>query len=362
MKGVGLAMMRLFRLILAGLLAQTVPGWWERDQTPEVPRPNFSDDPKGFMWWLYNETAHHVPSSDSMFAWTPTSWDGWLWMGLDAMVSSLGWLIFGRSWGQVRSGMSFLIRLLAVLAICISIHYVLALCWPIVSLVVGILMTMIWLVRTVLKCCGRLVFYSQRFAGGVPEALEANFFGPELGEAPETQELRKLKKGGDSDRWVLVRRSGQTVIFKVQDSSSIKSSGLYLTMEPGTVRGDVALVDSLRGHDRVHVCRHDACSEEGPHFKQYAIAKNFSPESFQLAAATTGAQLAGSQFFGWVRAGTVKAVKRAKDLASESETEAVPCVAHRLRWEDSAGSHVLSSESCTGVGVETHLLEEDFKP
>lgn len=135
---------------------------------------------------------------------------------------------------------------------------------------------------------------------------------------------------------MLVRRSGQTVIFKVQDSTSIKSTGLYLTVEPGTMSGDAALVDSLKGHNRVHVCRHDTCSEEGPHFKQYAISKSFSPESFQLAAATSSAQQAGSQLFGWFRAGTVRAVKRAKDLASESETETIPCIAHRVRWEDGA--------------------------
>ena len=63
----------------------------------------------------------------------------------------------------------------------------------------------------------------------MPEALGATFIGPEVGESPETSELRKLKKSGDNERWILIRRSGAMAIFKVQESSSVKSSSLFMT-------------------------------------------------------------------------------------------------------------------------------------
>ena len=93
-------------------------------------------------------------------------------------------------------------------------------------------------VRNLIRCCGRAAFYTQNWSGGVPEALGATFIGVEAGESPETSELRKLKKSGDNERWILIRRSGATAIFKVQESSSIKSSGLFMTLGPGTLRGD----------------------------------------------------------------------------------------------------------------------------
>ena len=230
------------------------------------------------------------------------------------------------------------------------------------SLLVGTIVTVVWVIRNLIRCCGRMVYYSQRWSGGVPEAVGARFIGPELGEPPETNELRRLKKGSDGERWVMVRRNGATAIFKVQDSTSIKSAGLHLTVEPGTLRGDAELVGSLHGHDRVHLCRHDSCSEDGPHFKQYATVKPFNPEVFQLSAATSGAQEAGTQFVGWFRRGAATAVRKAKDFASESETEVIPCMAHRIRWEDSQGGHVLSDAGCKAVGSELQLLEEDVPP
>jgi len=231
-------MLRVFHLVLFTLTLRAAPGWWEQAQKPEEPRPIFTQEPRRFAVWLYNVTTQSNFTSEDFMAWAPESWDGWLWLGLDALGSTLGWLIFGRSWTQVKSGFSFLVRLGALLMVCISVHYVLALCWPIVSLMVGMVATAIWVVRNLIRCCGRAAFYTQRWSGGVPEALGATFIGPEVGESPEASELRKLKKSGDNERWILIRRSGATAIFKVQESSSIKSSGLFMTLEPGTLRGD----------------------------------------------------------------------------------------------------------------------------
>ena len=357
----GSAMWRTLRLVVGLLAVQQAPGWWGEAKR-DVPRPPaFSTEPRAYMRWVYNQTVNGTWLPEDFWDLTPKSWDGWLWMACDAIFSTLGWLIFGRSWDQVRGGFSVIIRLSVLLFVCVIIHYLLALCWPVISLLMGIALTLVWLVRTTLKCCGRVMFVTQRLTGGVPEAVDASFFGPELGEVPETSELRKLKRSGEGERWVLLRREGRTVIFKVQETSSIKASGLYVTIEPNTMRGDQDLLASLQGYDKVHICRHESCNEEGPHFKQYAVGKVFNAEGFQLAAASDQAKRASYQIWGWFRTGAGRAVQKARDLASESETEEVRCLAGRIHWEDEHGHQRLCNEVCTASGsVESQLLEEDL--
>eukprot|EP00435_Cladocopium_sp_Y103_P041030 s1496_g11.t1 len=318
-------------------------------------------DAKDLVYWWYNRTKHEGVQAFDPRQLFSAEWDSWIWTALDTLVGLVGWLIFGKSWTQVRTGFSFLIRLGALLTVCVITHYLFALCWPVVSVLVGIIVTFIWLVRTALKCCGRAAFYAQRITGGVPEAAEADFFGPEMGETPETSDLRKLKKTGDAEKWVLIRREGLTAIFKVQESSSIRSSGLYLTHDPDSLRGDEGLLKALRGHDRVHICRHSQCPEDGQHFKQYALMKPFQAERFQLSVASQGAQQAGMQLFGWFRKGATQAVKKAQDFASESENEVVTCDAHLVLWEDEVGSHRLGNSACVGTGcTEACMLAEDI--
>ena len=358
-------MFRLLRILVGFAVVHQTPGWW--GSTPEAePRrdgPGFFDDPWEFTRWWYNRTSVEGLQAFDPRQWSTSGWDGWMWTMFDTVVSAVGWLIFGKSWTQVKSGFAFLIRLGALLIICVIAHYIFALCWPVVSLIVGLLVTLIWLVRTVIKCCGRMAYALQRVTGGVPEAADASFFGPDTGEIPETAELRKLKKGSDGDRWVVVRRDGLTMVFKVQETSSIKSSGLYVTHDPDTVRGDEGLLKAVRGHDRFHLCRHATCQEEGQHFRQYAVVKPFHAEKFQLAAATQGAQQAGAQLVGWMSRGATRAVQKAKDLTSESEPETMKCDAFSVRWDDELGSHRLCSTVCTGVGcTEASLLSEDLPP
>ena len=252
-----------------------------------------------------------------------------------------------------------LVRFSVLVTLCVATHYILALCWPIVSLLVGIGLAGIWVVRSLVKCCGRMAFWIHRWSGGAPEALVAEFFGPGTGTTPETSDLRKLKKGSE-DKWVLVKRDGKTVIFKVSEASSIKSSGLYLTVEPDTMRGDPELVSNLKGFDRVHACRNDQCSEDGQHFKMYAISKEMDPGKFQLASTSHEVQRAGKRVFDWLSAGAAQAAKRAKDYASESETEQMRCFAHQIRWEGAKGPEVLSEQVCTVATTdEVDLLVED---
>ena len=292
-------------------------------------------------------------------AWV-SSWDSWIWTGLDLIISTFGWMIFGSSWTRVRSGFTLLARLTALMVLCVAAHYVLALCWPMVSLVIAIIMTLVWVVKGLLKLMGHLLYLAQRWTGGVPEAVGAEFFGPGMGEAPETSELRRLKKTAGEERWVLVKRDGHTAIFRVSGSASIKTSGIYLDFEPETLRGSQDLLNSLRGFERVHLCRHDQCQEEGQHFKQYAIVKPFNAEKFQVASSTQEAKRMGSNMVGWLYTGATVAARKARDLASESETETLPCGAHRVHWESAQGRVSLSENVCKADGTETaEFLVED---
>ena len=368
-------MLRLACFILLATDVTSGP-WWrsqpvdatETEQEPE----DFNE--KGWYRWRrvrdYSEWLSNLDFSnrtyvtfDQVFEWPqmlPPSVEGFFWTIFDMMISTVGWLIFGQSWNQVRTGFSVLIRLGVAICVCIIVHYLFALCWPIVSLMVGVILTLIWMIRTLVKCCGRAVFYAQRFSGGVPEALDAKFFGPGTGETPETSDLRKLKKGSDGDRWLVVKREGMHAIFKVNDATSIKSAGLYVYHDPDTLRGDLGLLKDIEGHDRLHLCRNQACQEEGQHFKQYAVVTGFNAEKFHLSAAANGAQQAGAQLCGWFGKKASQAAQRAKDFGSESEAEASRCDAGKIRWEDETGRHQLSVGSCTeGDCTEVSLLQED---
>ena len=360
---VGVAMWRLLTFGLLACVPQQAPGWWWTavENKTEI-FEEFAEPPRRYAGWLYNQSERWGFRFPETWGNLPTSWDSWFWTALDLVFGSLGWLIFGKSWSQVRLGVSLLARLSLVFGICILVHYFFALCWPILSLMLGIVVTIVWVIRTLVKLCGRIVFTVQKMCGRVPEAADAQFFGPGTGETPETSELRKLKRTGDSERWVLVRRSGATLLFKVTEASSIKSTGLYLSFDPETLRGDDHLVATLKGYDKIHVCRNETCSEEGQHFKEYAIVKPFNAERYQLAAASSEAQKAGMQLCGWFGKGAAKVVKRAKDFASESESEQVGCDAGLIWWEESTGRRCLHDATCTDTGCTEAVVLVGDKP
>ena len=227
-------MLRVFGLLTLALVAPTKTRWWESvpDEPPEV--PEFVEPSLRYVDWIFNKTYRFTGYRFDKFEGyaSPTAWDGWIWMALDILFSGLGWLIFGKSWNQVRLGCSLLFKLSLVFGVCIIFHYVFALCWPILSLFMGLVLTMVWILRTTMKLFGRVAFYTQRLCGRVPEAADAVFFGPDTGEVPETAALRRLKKGNDGDRWLLVGRDGQTALFRVADSTSIKSSVIGAICQP----------------------------------------------------------------------------------------------------------------------------------
>ena len=107
------------------------------------------------------------------------------------------------------------------------------------------------------KKLGTLVYWAQRAAGGVPEAAGAEFLGPGTGRIPETTDLRSFKKTGSADKWVLVRREGKIAVFKVgPDNQTIRTPGLFVSLEVDSMRGDPDVVEACKGHDKLHLCRH----------------------------------------------------------------------------------------------------------
>ena len=90
------------------------------------------------------------------------------------------------------------------------------------------------------------------------------------------------------------------------------------------MRGDREIVDACQGYDKVHLCRNLVCHEEGQHFKEYGLARDFDGERFHLKNAELGAAKAGRTLWTWLRASSAKPPKPLKEFGSESETEPVP--------------------------------------
>ena len=292
------------------------------------------------------------------------SWESKLWMFADAVFSIVGWLIFGSAWQGVRSGCHRLLKILVVLLLCLVAHYVWAICWPVISLCTAVILGVIWVARTVVKKLETLIYWAQRAAGGVPEATGAEFIGPGTGRIPETSDLRTFKKTGTQDKWVLVRREGHVAVFKLgSENQTIRTAGLYVSVEPDTLRGDSAIVDACRGHDRLHLCRHLNCAEEGQRFKEYCLSKDFDPEKFQLRSAELEAAKAGRTIWAWLWSKKCSAaLPRVMEFGSESETEAVKCQACRVRWSDRDQDVRLSRTTCSSdppSGVPL-LFEDQF--
>ena len=287
--------------------------------------------------------------------------EGWSFgLLLDAVLGFFGWAIFGSAWDGVKSGCRRLLQLGAVLIVCLFAHYAWAVAWPIVSLVTAVVMAAVCLVRGCVRLLGTCGVAIQKAFGGAPEAYGAEYYGPMTGKIPETAELRRFKKV-DQDQWYVLRRNGKAVVFRPSgEASSIKASGLYITVDYDTVRGDGGLVKELKGVDKVHLCRNTVCPEEGYHFQEYGIVKKVDAERIQLAQATEGAAQACSTMFRWFRGGYNTVATAAKDYASESETEQPRCVAHKICWMEDDGVHELAAKPCTGVGASSvQLLAED---
>ena len=292
--------------------------------------------------------------------------DSGLWLVIDTLVGLVGWAIFGTAWNEVRVGCRRIFQFTALLGVCLAAHYVWAVCYPVVSIVIAAVMTIAWCLRKILKVMGTIFFYLQKWTGGAPEASGLVFVGPGTGKIPETTDLRQLKRTGDAEKWVAVRRGEEVAVFGVGcESQSIKSHGLYLPVEPDTARGHAGLVQLIKNVEKVHLCRNATCPEEcSAHFQQYAVVKQFNPESFQLAQAEEGARETGRRLWGWLKGTSNSAQRLAKkvtEYTSESEAETVKvCEAHRVGWTTEHGLERLSEAVCKSAADEcTVLLVED---
>ena len=357
-------------------------GWWAQTNTtkPEL---------HPYRQWLVD----NFPTAEAVLAkaetvyerdWEWTSWrpqwpvGGTLldkigslaWLLMDTLVGIVGWAVFGTAWGNVRSGCRKMLQIAAVLLLCLGAHYIWAVCYPVVSLVLAVVMGVIWILRRLLKTVGTVFFYVQRWTGGAPEAADVEFHGPATGNIPETATLRGFKRTGDQEKLIVVKSEGRLAVFGAgTENQTIRSHGLYMQVEPDTARGDTSLVRQIQQAERVHLCRSDPCSEDGGlHFKEYGIAKKFSPERFQNAQATHGARQMTGQVWEWVSGGMQskarKLAHKVKEYASESKAEdtKVSCMAHLCGWETSQGHQVLSTTVCAKTGSECDWLLDGDRP
>lgn len=179
-------MVRL-RFCLALLVA--VHGWWpsgnasEAAATPEV--GPWQEAARKRFPALEGQWTKLEEGMQQAFTWATAGAGGQsqpfetgLWMVVDTIVGLVGWALFGAAWTNVRTGCKRVMQIALVLGLCLVAHYVWAVCYPVVSVVVAVAMAVIWICRKVLKLVGAWMFWLQRVTGGSPEAAEAEFHGP----------------------------------------------------------------------------------------------------------------------------------------------------------------------------------------
>lgn len=353
----------LFRPVVVFLAFTAGHGWWRQDDAKED-RPwrtwALERFPTVVEYGEYLE-EHTTSTRQTVVSWGEAISERGLWVVFDGLAGLFGWALFGTAWGDVKSGIRKIIQLIILVALCVVVHYVWAICWPVLSLVGAVIMTMFWICRKGLHIAGRIMYHVQRWCGGTPEAVDAEFFGPGTGVTPETSDLRRFKYAASAEKWIVIKRDGNVAVFKLSsESCSIRSSGLFAGIEPDTLRGSPGLLKDLRGHDQVHLCRSPTCAEEGQHFQIYGLAKKFDPVRFQLSVSGQGAKEAGETLWSWATKGSRVLAARVGEFGSESETEDLPCQGHRVRWSTDDNDEILSSCVCKEPAKEqVSLLQED---
>eukprot|EP00435_Cladocopium_sp_Y103_P016273 s1669_g4.t1 len=345
-------------------------GWWFGNDTQTPPkvserwrqfRDTFPATEAMIDRWHQWGVGHYADWSTLFDGAALPAFDFNLWLLVDSLFGFLGWAVFGSAWGGVKTGCKRLVQIGAVLVVCLIAHYLWSVCYPIVSIILACLMAVVWILRKVLRLIGTLFFHVQRLSGGAPEAADTEFHGPGTGTVPETSVLRGFKRSGDNPKQVVVRRGDEVAVFAVgSEQQNIRTHGLYLPVEPDTVRGTPNLVRQLRNADRVHLCRNLVCTEDsGEHFTEYGVVKKFNGERFQIALTVS------KQFWSWFAPASQRTVSdvvsRIREYASESETEDLTCCAGQVTWMTDDGLKSLSESRCSQVGTLFHqAIEGDF--
>ena len=351
-------------------------GWWISGPTnqtagpkPQKPAKSFFERMPGLESWSERFENGRTWLRELSDDFDMSQWDSAVWWCLDSIVSVLGWLLFGSAWGSVRNGCRRVVQVGLILLFCIATHYVWAVCYPIVSLLAAIVVAAFWVLRRLLKTVGTVFFQVQKWSGGAPEATGVEFHGPLTGKTPETATLRSFKRSGDADKLMVVKRGNQVAVLAIGgDSQTIRSHGLHVPVETDSIRGDPGLVSVLKRVDKIHLCRHEPCTEgDGEHFGLYGLVKGFQPEQFQVSQAEEGAKRLTQGVWNWIVGDMANKAKRVasrvREYASESEAEDEPaqrCQADLICWEDAAGGHVLSNTCCKEAGeISEFILKDD---
>eukprot|EP00438_Fugacium_kawagutii_P014165 Skav213278 [mRNA] locus=scaffold2944:132640:149231:+ [translate_table: standard] len=249
----------MIRIWLIAALVSHGCGWWGNSTAPPPP-----DGP--WRLWAKERVPTVVDAMDRatetvagfQSSWTTygdQGWDRGFWSVCDGIIGLVGWALFGSAWGNVRLGCKRFLQLCIVLGLCVMAHYVWAVCWPVVSLVIAILMTVIWVVRKGVRVAGGVMYYLQKLFGGTPEAVTADYYGPGTGSIPETADLRKFKFSASGDKWVVLRRGTDTVVFKDDKVNAGGASSDEGESRPGVdeVGGAWALLESPDGSGSMEV-------------------------------------------------------------------------------------------------------------
>ena len=112
-------------------------GWWKQENTKEVPVwRNWSLErfPKAveYLDYFQEQTA---ASRQTVAGWSEAISERGLWVLFDGIGGLFGLALFGSAWGDVKTGFRKLVQLALLVILCVVIHYVWAICWPVLSLV-----------------------------------------------------------------------------------------------------------------------------------------------------------------------------------------------------------------------------------
>ena len=159
-------------------------GWWFRgqanqtdDQQPRKPAKSFYERIPGLDGWMDRLEDGKARLRELSDDFDVSQWDSAIWWCLDSIVSVVGWLFFGSAWGSVRNGCRRVMQVGVIILFCIATHYVWAVCYPIVSVLVAVVVAVFWLLRRLLRAVGTAFSMSRNGVVGRRRLQEWSFMG-----------------------------------------------------------------------------------------------------------------------------------------------------------------------------------------
>ena len=209
--------------------------------------------------------------------------------------------------------------------------------------------------------CWDIMYHVQRWCGGTPEAVDAEFFWPRIGR--NTGNLRSAAFQVCSFNWevdsyqarwqgggfqIVVRK----LFYPVQWAVRGDWTG-YVTWKPwtverssGTRQGAFVQIADVYGR--------------GTTLPDLWACKEVRPGSISVVSFWTRCKGGWRNFVVVGNEGVTSTAERVGDFGSESEAEHVPCQGHRVRWSTDDSDEALSSCTCKEPAKEqVSLLQED---